>query len=61
MSSARSKYTKSRWYAGQKLEFGEDNLLSTLDEALHTKKRAQMALGVSFDLTNPNPQLTVDL
>ncbi|KAE8450470.1 hypothetical protein EG329_006200 [Mollisiaceae sp. DMI_Dod_QoI] len=47
MSSARSKYTKSRWYAGQKLEFGEDNLLSTLDEALHTKKRAQMASGYS--------------
>jgi hypothetical protein len=47
MSSARSAYTKSDWYAGQKLEVDHDNLFSTLDDKTHTKRRAQMAIGVS--------------
>jgi len=47
MSSARSGYTRSEWYAGQKLEVDHDNLFSTLDDKIHTKRRAQMAMGVS--------------
>jgi hypothetical protein len=47
MSSVRSGYTRADWYAGQKLEVDHDNLISTLDEKLHTKKRAQMAIGYS--------------
>ena len=34
MSSARSAYTKSDWYSGQKLEVDQDNLISTLDEKI---------------------------
>ncbi|KUJ10427.1 cytochrome P450 [Mollisia scopiformis] len=47
MSSARSRYTRSRWYSGQKLEVDHDNLFSTIDEATHSKKRAQLATGYS--------------
>jgi hypothetical protein len=48
MNSARSRYTKSKWYAGNKLEADHDNLFSCCDEAKHTEKRSKMALGVSF-------------
>lgn len=51
MSSPRTGYTRSQWYAGQKLEVGRDNLLSTVDDKLHTKKRAVMAMGVRADTT----------
>jgi len=51
MSSARSKYVRSKWYAGQKFEVNHDNLFSTLDDNLHTKRRAQMAIGVSSFMT----------
>jgi hypothetical protein len=47
MNSARSRYTKSKCYAGQKVEVDHNNLFSTLDETLHAKKRAQMAIGVT--------------
>lgn len=47
MSSARSGYTRADWYSGQKLEVDQDNLFSTLDEKIHTKRRALMAPGVS--------------
>lgn len=47
MSSARSGYMRSDWYSGQKLEVDQDNLFSTLDEKIHTRRRAQMAPGVS--------------
>jgi hypothetical protein len=47
MSSARSGYTRSDWYSGQKLEVDQDNLFSVLDEKIHTRRRAQMAPGVS--------------
>jgi hypothetical protein len=50
MSSARSGYTRAEWYAGQKLEVGQNNLLSTVDENIHSTKRAQMAIGVSIFL-----------
>lgn len=47
MSSARSKYTRSTWYAGQKMAYDlEDNVLSTRNEDLHNIKRSQMASGV---------------
>ncbi|KAG0649274.1 hypothetical protein D0Z07_4307 [Hyphodiscus hymeniophilus] len=45
MSSARSAYTGADWYSGQKLEVDQDNLFSTLDEKVHTKRRAIMAPG----------------
>lgn len=48
MSSARSGYMRSDWYSGQKLEVDQDNLFSTLDEKIHTRRRAQMAPGVSI-------------
>lgn len=47
MSSARSRYTRSPWYSGQKVDFENDNLFSTTDEDVHNKKRSQMAIGVS--------------
>jgi hypothetical protein len=47
MSSVRSGYTKSKWYAGNKLEADQDNVFSCCDEAKHTEKRSKMALGVS--------------
>ena len=46
MSSARSGYTKSEWYSGQKLEVDHDNVLSTLDDRVHATKRAKVAIGV---------------
>lgn len=48
MSSARSGYTKSEWYSGQKLEVDHDNLLSTLDDRVHASKRSKVAMGVSI-------------
>lgn len=47
MSSARSGYTKSEWYSGQKLEVDHDNVLSTLDDRVHATKRAKVAMGYS--------------
>jgi hypothetical protein len=57
MSSARSGYTRADWYSGQKLEVDQDNLFSTLDEKIHTKRRAQMAPGVSYN----SPKLDIIL
>jgi len=45
MSSVRSGYTKSKWYAGNKLEADHDNVFSCCDEAKHAEKRSKMALG----------------
>jgi hypothetical protein len=59
MSSPRSGYTRAQWYSGQKLEVGHDNLLSTVDDNLHTKKRAQMAMGVRTSLVLLNSSLEI--
>ncbi len=59
MNAARSRYTKSNWYAGQKVEADHDNMFSTLDETRHSKRRAQMAIGASLMIsTRINSQLT---
>ncbi|KAH8654015.1 pisatin demethylase [Tricladium varicosporioides] len=47
MNAARSPYTKSNWYAGQRAEADRHNLFSTKDEEEHTRRRAQMAVGYS--------------
>jgi len=47
VSAARSGYSKSAWYAGQKVEPDRPNLFSMIDEKAHSKRRAQVALGVS--------------
>ncbi|KAF8851646.1 cytochrome P450 [Acephala macrosclerotiorum] len=47
MSLARSKYTRSPWYAGQKVDFDHNNIFSTIEEDIHNKKRSQMAIGYS--------------
>jgi hypothetical protein len=54
MSSARSEYTRSEWYLGQKLEVEHDNVLSTLDDKLHSKKRGQVAMGVNVPSGQPS-------
>lgn len=58
MSSARSKYTKSSWYTGQKFD-EHDNMFSMMDENRHTARRAQLASGVghlvpSYNLSPKN-------
>jgi hypothetical protein len=57
MSSARSGYTRSEWYSGQKLEVEHDNVLSTLDDRLHATRRAKVAMGVS--ITPPSQLVSV--
>lgn len=50
MNAARSPYTKSKWYNGSRIQPGRDNIFSGVDEDRHTKRRAQMASGVSEKL-----------
>jgi len=45
INSARSRYTKPKWYTGQKVEVDHNKNFSALDETLLTKKGAQMAMG----------------
>lgn len=40
-------YTRTDWYKGFRLQPGHDNIFSTTDEKLHTKRRGQMAMGYS--------------
>ncbi|CAG8982895.1 hypothetical protein HYALB_00002912 [Hymenoscyphus albidus] len=47
MNRARSPYTKSDWYLGIRIQPGHDNILSTIDETEHTRRRNQMAKGYS--------------
>jgi cytochrome P450 len=47
MNAVRSRYVKSKWYAGFKLEANLENTFSCYDEAKHTLKRSKMALGYS--------------
>jgi hypothetical protein len=54
---ANGKTDVLQWYAGQKLEVDHDNLISTVDDRLHTKRRAQMAIGVSTDYPPYNVEL----
>ena len=48
MNAPRSLYTRSDWYLGFRLFPGTDNIFSTRDEKVHSKRRGQMNLGVSF-------------
>ena len=47
INSVRSRYTKSKWYLGNKVEADNESIFSGVDEAIHTEKRAQLAIGVS--------------
>lgn len=48
MSAVRSPYVRSRWFnSATRLEPGRDHVFSQLDEEKHTKRRQQMAAGVS--------------
>jgi hypothetical protein len=51
MSAPRSPYTRSDWYIGFRLAPGVDNVFSMRDEKLHTKRRAQMNMGVRRQTT----------
>jgi hypothetical protein len=49
MSAVRSPYTRSAWFYGaSRVEPGKDHVFSQVDEAKHTKRRQQMAAGVSY-------------
>jgi cytochrome P450 len=58
MNAARSPYVRSDWYLGFRLAPGIDNVFSMLDEKAHTKRRAQMNLGVSPRTFTPTLELT---
>ncbi|OLN95822.1 Pisatin demethylase 10 [Colletotrichum chlorophyti] len=47
MLGVRTKYTRSDWYNAMRLDPRHDNVLSTRDDATHTKLRSQMAGGYS--------------
>nr|XP_036584608.1 cytochrome p450 [Colletotrichum truncatum]KAF6794126.1 cytochrome p450 [Colletotrichum truncatum] len=47
MLGVRTKYTRSDWYNAMRLDPQHDNVLSTRDDATHTKLRSQMAGGYS--------------
>ncbi|OHW96143.1 cytochrome p450 [Colletotrichum incanum] len=47
MLGVRTKYTRSDWYHAMRLDPRHDNVLSTRDDATHTKLRSQMAGGYS--------------
>lgn len=49
MNAVRSPYTRSDWFnRATRVEPGKDHLFSQRDEEKHTKRRQQMAAGVSF-------------
>jgi hypothetical protein len=48
MSAVRSPYTRTPWFSlAVRPGPGEDHLFSEMDEDIHTRKRQQMAAGVS--------------
>ncbi|KAI3527021.1 cytochrome P450 [Colletotrichum abscissum] len=47
MLGVRTKYTRSDWYNAMRLDPGNDNVLSTRDDTVHTRLRSQMAGGYS--------------
>ncbi|KAK1657049.1 cytochrome P450 [Colletotrichum godetiae] len=48
MLGVRTKYTRSDWYNAMRLDPRHDNVLSTRDDAVHTRLRSQMAGGVDL-------------
>lgn len=54
MSAVRSPYTRTWWYYGAtRQQPGKDHVFSQVNEEKHTKRRQQMAAGVSFTRNNP--------
>jgi hypothetical protein len=54
MSSVRSPYSRAAWYnRTARIEPGRDHIFSEVDEEKHTKRRQQMAAGVSLLSTLP--------
>ncbi|CAI0641331.1 unnamed protein product, partial [Colletotrichum noveboracense] len=47
MLGVRTKYTRSDWYHAMRLDPWHDNVLSSRDDAMHSKLRSQMARGYS--------------
>ena len=47
MSAPRSPYVRADWYYAMRLNPGEDNIFSTLDETRHEELRRKMAAGYS--------------
>ncbi|EGO52223.1 hypothetical protein NEUTE1DRAFT_114214 [Neurospora tetrasperma FGSC 2508] len=48
INGARNRYTRTRWfYIAARFQPNGDNILSELDDNIHTKRRAQMAGGYS--------------
>jgi hypothetical protein len=51
MSAVRSPYTRTAWFnRATRIEPAKDHLFSQINEEKHTKRRQQMAAGVSFRL-----------
>jgi hypothetical protein len=48
VSSVRSRYVRSAWYNGQRVEADNHQVFSLTDEKEHTKRRAQVAMGVRY-------------
>jgi hypothetical protein len=46
-----SRYTRSTWFDGARLDPNHDNIVSQRDEKLHAELRAKMAMGVSKALS----------
>jgi hypothetical protein len=53
MNGARSPYTKSSWYEGARMQPGHNNVISTVDEKIHSQRRSQLAMGVRDFLLPP--------
>lgn len=47
ISAPRSPYVRAEWYYAMRLNPGEDNIFSTLDETRHEELRRKMAVGYS--------------
>jgi hypothetical protein len=60
MNAVRSPYTRSVWFnAATRVEPGKDHIFSELDEEKHTKRRQQMAAGVSSQSFSRNESATL--
>ncbi|KAK3355720.1 cytochrome P450 [Neurospora tetraspora] len=61
INGARNRYTRTRWwYLVGRFQPNRDTIFSEVDEAIHTKRRAQMAGGYSGK-ENPDLESSVDI
>lgn len=60
MNSPRAGYTRSEWYyGGIRFKKGDDHVMSLLDDAEHTRRRAKLAAGYSGK-ENPSLESSID-